>query len=518
MVDDGSNLSEIATIIEQFAASFPGKVRYRIESENRGICGASQLALDLVTGEYVALLDHDDRLLPNALLEVVRAINARQQPDIIYSDESRVNEQGVVEDVYYKPDWSPLYNLTCHYSTHLSVFRTELVRSIGGFRLGFEGSQDHDLMLRAVDKTTKPVVHIPMVLYQWRAHPQSTARSRGAKPYAAIAGEKAVTEACVRRGWPANVEFDTFLERYRVQFELKSPDALTSIIIPNHDAFELIEPCLRSIYRSSLKDNLEVILVDHHSTDPRCTDLFRYYETEEPKRFRRISYSGAFNFAAMNNRAVEIARGDFLLFLNNDTEVKSPEWLREMKAVAQLPTVGAVGARLLLENGAIQHAGIVGLGVGVAGNAGFGLSPSDKVYYSYLQVMHEVLAVTGACLMIEKSKFLSVKGFDEVNVPNGFGDVDLCLRLKERKLSSVYVPHAVLMHKESPSRKASFESYERWYMLTRWGQELALDPYLNLNLERSLKYKLNFDSLYQQPDEVTIQNRLHRAWPIKASC
>jgi GT2 family glycosyltransferase len=216
----------------------------------------------------------------------------------------------------------------------------------------------------------------------------------------------------------------------------------------------------------------------------------------------------------MNNRAVATARGEFLLFLNNDTEVKGLGWLREMKAVAQLPTVGAVGAKLLLENGNIQHSGIVGLGIGVAGNAGFGLDPADKVYYSYLQVMHEVLAVTGACLMVEKSKFLSVNGFDEANVPNGFGDVDFCLRLKENKLSSVYVPNAILMHKESSTRKASFEVYERWYMLKRWGRDLVLDPYLNMNLERSLKYKLNFDSLFQQPNEATIQKRLNQAWSI----
>jgi glycosyltransferase involved in cell wall biosynthesis len=512
IVDDGSGQEALRILIEEFAASFPGKVHYLVESKNRGICGASQLALGLATGEYTALLDHDDRLLPHALLEVTRAINANGQPDIIFSDEARVNEQGVVEDVFYKPDWSPLFNLTCHYSTHLSVFRTELIRSIGGFRLGFEGSQDHDLMLRAVENTAKPVVHIPLVLYQWRAHPQSTARTRDAKPYAAIAGEKAVSEACVRRGWPAKVEFDTSLERYRVQFELKAPDALTSIIIPSRDGYDLIEPCLRSIFKYSTDENFEIIVVDHQTTCPRCLDLFKRYEITEPKRFRRVPYNGSFNFAVMNNLAVEAAQGAFLLFLNNDTEVKSHGWLREMKAVAQLPNVGAVGAKLLLENGHIQHAGIVGLGSGVAGNAGFGMRCGDKAYYSYLQVMHEVLAVTGACLMLERPKFYSVKGFDEVHVPNGFGDVDLCLRLKEKGLTSVYVPAAVLAHKESPSRKASFEAYERWYMLQRWGHELILDPYLNPNLERSQKYKLSFDALYQQPAEASLQKRLQQAW------
>lgn len=514
LVDDGSGDVAIADMIKNFARSFPNKVRYSIETQNRGICGASQLGLDLVSGSYVALLDHDDRLLPNALLEVVRCIQQHDQPDLLYSDESRINEEGIVESTFHKPDWSPLYNLAGHYSTHLSIYRTSLIREIGGFRLGFEGSQDHDLMLRAVEMTTKPVVHIPLVLYQWRAHAESTARSRDAKPYAAIAGEKAVTEACLRRGWPAKVEFDTFLERYRVQFALKNPNALTSIIIPTRNAFELIEACLKSIFKHSVDEKFEVIIVDHQSDCSRCRALFSAYELSEPQKFRRIPYAGSFNFAIMNNRAVEAARGDFLLFLNNDTEVKDSAWLRELKAVAQLPTVGAVGAKLLLQNGNIQHAGIVGLGKNVAGNAGFGLDPGDKVYYAYLQVMHEVLAVTGACLLLEKSKFLAVGGFDEIHVPNGFGDVDLCLRLREKNLSSVYVPTAVLTHKESPTRKPSFEAYERWYMLQHWGQSLVLDPYLNINLERSLKYKLDFDSLYHQPSEAKIQQRLKDAWTI----
>jgi glycosyltransferase involved in cell wall biosynthesis len=508
IVDDGSNDPQIAQLLRKFASKHSSKVKLRIETTNSGICGASQLALEQATGDYIALLDHDDRLLPNALLEMARAIQAHDEPDILYSDESRINEDGIVESNFYKPAWSSLFNLAAHYSTHLTVYKADLMRRAGGFRRGYEGSQDHDLMLRAVELTQKPVAHVPMILYQWRAHPQSTARSRDAKPYAAIAGEKAVAEACIRRGWPASVEFDASVERYRVRFALRNPTAMVSIIIPNKDAHAVIEPCLTSIFNKSTYQYFEVIVIDHESKSTEVLKLYERMEIQYPDRFRRISYQGNFNFGVMNNQATLSAKGDFLLFLNNDTEVISPDWLEEMLAVAQLPSSGAVGAKLLFENGKIQHAGIVGLGSGVAGNAGTNLPADTNHYYSYLQTTHEVLAVTGACLMIEKSKFLIVNKFNEVDVPSGFGDVDLCLKLRHQNLYNVYVPHAVLSHKESTTRKSSFEVYEKWYMLSQWGKCLSADPYLNHNLQRSTQYQLDFDSIFQQPLEPAFKQIL----------
>ncbi|WP_141730868.1 glycosyltransferase family 2 protein [Oligoflexus tunisiensis] len=508
IVDDGSNDPQINDVLQRFASRHPSKVKIRIEKQNSGICGASQLALDQATGNYIALLDHDDRLLPNSLLEVARAIQANNEPDILYSDESRINEDGIVESTFHKPAWSPLFNLAAHYSTHLTVYKAELMRRAGGFRLGYEGSQDHDLMLRAVELTTKPVVHIPMILYQWRAHPQSTARSREAKPYAAVAGERAVAEACERRGWPARVEFDAKLERYRVRFELRNPNAMVSILIPNKDAFGVIEPCLKSIFTKSTYQNFEVIVIDHDSKSKDVMKLYDRMEGQHQHRFRRIPYQGSFNFGAMNNIGTHFAKGEFLVFLNNDTEVVSPQWLEELLAVAQLPSSGAVGAKLLFESGKIQHAGIVGLGAGVAGNVGTNLPANTNHYYSYFQTTHEVLAVTGACLMLEKRKFLAVGKFNEVDVPSGFGDVDLCLRLRDKNFSNVYVPHAVLIHKESTTRKAGFEVYEKWYMLSRWGENLLADPYLNPNLQRSTQYQLDFDSIFQQPLETSFRKIL----------
>jgi len=505
LVDDGSQDEKISALVEDFYQRFPDKVRFRIEIENGGICSASQLALELASGDFIALLDHDDRLLPNALLEIVRGIEANSSPDILYSDESRISEEGIVESTFHKPDWSPLFNLSVHYSTHLTVYRRDLVLKVGGFRPGFEGSQDHDLMLRAVEQSRSPVVHIPLVLYQWRAHAQSTARSLQVKPYAAVSGEKAVREACIRRGWPADVQYDQNLERYRVRFELKYPADKVSILIPTRDAFELIEPCLRSVFQLTTDIPFEVVLIDHQSQDSRCLQLFDDLQRSYVGRFKRIIYEGTFNFAGMNNLAARQCDGAYLLFLNNDTEVLCADWLKEMMAIAQLPNSGAVGAKLLLENGRIQHAGVVGLGHRVAGNAGFD-RPIDCIdYYSYFQTTHEVLAVTGACLLINRKKFEAAGGFDEVNVPNGFGDVDLCLKLSKLGFENVYVPHAILRHKESSTRKASFEHYERWYMLKRWGATLVADPYLNPNLERGLWYRTDFDAIFQQPSEHEFQ-------------
>ncbi len=508
LVDDGSNDESLRSIVESFHQRFPDQVRFRFETQNGGICKASQLALELATGEFIALLDHDDRLLPNALLEVARAIQLNGSSDIFYSDESRISEEGIVESTFHKPSWSPLFSLAVHYSTHLTVYRRELVIKVEGFRAGYEGSQDHDLMLRAAEQTRGPVVHIPLVLYQWRAHAQSTARSTQAKPYAASAGEKAVREACIRRGWPADVQYDQNLERYRVSFELKAAVEKVSILIPTRDAFDLIEPCLKSVFKTTSGIPFEVVIIDHQSQDQRCLRLFDEFQRSYPTQFKRIVYKGSFNFAAMNNVAARNCEGSYLLFLNNDTEVLHQSWLKEMLSIAQLPKTGAVGAKLLLDNGRIQHAGIVGLGHRIAGNAGFDRPAGCRDYYSYYQTTHETLAVTGACFLISRKKFELAGGFDEVNVPNGFGDVDLCLKLRDLGLDNVYVPHAVLRHKESPTRRASFEHYERWYMLERWGKILVADPYLNPNLERGLWYQTDFDSTFVQPTEVAFQKIL----------
>ena len=499
IVDDASGDAGIDSVLEKFAQRFAGKVRYAKNASNLHISLSTNRALELASGEFVALLDHDDRLLPNALAEVVRFINIHSATDIFYSDECIIDTKGDVLGTYHKPDWSPLMHLSVNYTTHLSVYRRTLLSQIGGCRKGFEGAQDHDVMMRAVEASPNPVVHIPLNLYQWRSHELSTASSSGAKPYAGVAGVKAVTEACERRGFPATVTFEPHLHHYRVGFQIPQPSPLVSIIIPSKNSFFLVKSCLDSIFNMSSYGTFEVVLVDHDSTDLDCLQLFDAYEQKQPGKFRRVIYRGAFNFAAMNNLGAREAKGDFVLLLNNDTEVLTPTWLEELLSVAQLPNVGAVGAKLRYPNGKIQHAGIVGSGSYIAHHLGLGEKSDSLSYFGYLQTTHEVLAVTGACLMIARAKFEQVGGLEEVNVPNGFGDVDFCLKLRRAGYTNIYVPYAELVHKESVTRKITFELFERYHMYQNWAAELMLDPYRNISFELGTDFKIEKQFRVQEP-------------------
>ena len=482
IVDDASTEIDVRSIVDEFSASHKEKYKFARNKINRHISVSSNEALKLASGDFIALLDHDDRLLPNALAEAVRFINLHNQPDILYSDESRVSEQGAKETTYHKPGWSPFMHLSVNYTTHLSIYRTDLVRSLGGFREGFEGSQDHDLMLRMTEASNKPIVHIPLALYQWRAHPKSTARTSTAKPYTATAGIKAVSEACQRRGTPAEVSFEPETLHYRVKFKVKDPAKLVSIIIPSKNGFDLIEPCLRSLFEKTTYKSFEVIIIDHNSDCSKCINLFSNYKERHPKQFKVIPYTGYFNFAKMNNLGVKESNGDYVLLLNNDTEVISPEWLTEMVSLAQFEQVGAVGPKLLYPDKKIQHGGLMGFGFHIAGHAGLNKDDNDPLYYHYLQTTHETLGVTGACLLVRKSIYLEVGGLEPSYVPNGFGDVDFCLKVRKAGYDNIYTPYARLFHKESPSRKASFELFERYYILEKWGKDLLMDEYVNLSM------------------------------------
>lgn len=502
IADDDSQDPASSAVLEEFRQRFPDRVRLRLMSDNEGISGASNAALELATGDYVALLDHDDRLYPNALSEVVRHINevvarGSKQPQILYSDERVIGEHGEpLNDPFYKPDWSPLMHLSVNYTTHLSIYDTALLRKIGGFRAGFEGSQDHDLMLRAVEASSAPVEHVPAVLYQWRAHETSTAKSLDAKPHAAIAGVKAVTEACQRRGHPAHVEFEPATGHYRVDFEIPSPRPLVSIVIPTRNGSAMLETCLSSIVSKTTYSPYELVLVDNGSDEIRALELLERLEvTGGAKVIRDGDY---FNFGRLCNVGAAAANGEFIVLLNNDTEVITPTWLEAMVGLAQLPDCGAVGAKLLYEDGHVQHAGVVGLGDVIAGHAGRHRPADDSMYVHLLNTVHEAIAVTAACLCIRKSTYEGVGGLDDRWVPNAYGDVDLGLRLREVGYFNVYTPYACLYHLESPSRKLNIEAFERRYMRRRWGHELLTDPYVNPNLIRSELYGI--DHRFPQPE------------------
>ncbi|WP_141730862.1 glycosyltransferase family 2 protein [Oligoflexus tunisiensis] len=492
IVDDCSGMPEITRIIDKYRAAYPDKIKATYNQKNLHISLTSNECLKLATGDYVALLDHDDRLYPNSLAEVVRYINLHSGPDIMYSDERTVTGDGDKRNLaYFKPDWSPFMHLCMNYTTHLSVYRTDLLRKIGGFRQGFEGSQDHDLMLRAVENTQKPVVHIPLCLYQWRAHEASTASSIDAKPYAAIAGEKAVTEALKRRGRPCKVEYEPHTQHYRLKFELSGQQPLVSIVIPSKDSYNLIQTCLESIFDLSTYRNFEIIISDNGSQDPKCLALYDQYSKSYPTQFKLVKEEAAFNFGRQINKGAAHSSGDYLLFLNNDTKVITPSWIEEMLTLAQFEEVGAVGCKLVDQNEKLQHGGILAAGRTIAVHAGNFLDRNHNLYCNVLNTIHETMAVTGACLMIQRAKFLAVGGFDEVFLPNGYGDIELCLKLRDRGYTHLYTPYAELYHYESPSRGIAIEHFERFYLMQRRGQDLLADPYQNPNLQMDSLYSVD---------------------------
>ena len=514
IVDDASHDPAIDQVLAAFSSQHADRVKYLKNENNLHISLSTNRALDVATGDYVAFLDHDDRLLPNALGEVVRFINLHGEPDVLYSDECIIDEKGDILGTYHKPDWSPLMHLSVNYTTHLSVYRRTLLQEIGGCRQGYEGAQDHDVMMRAVEKSTRPVVHIPINLYQWRSHQLSTASSSEAKPYAGTAGVKAVQDACLRRNLPATVTFEPHIHHYKVAFTLPKAAPLISIIILSKDSYKLVSACLQSIFTKTTYPNFEVILVDHDSQQPECHDLFRTYQNQYPTRFQTVTYRGPFNFAAMNQFGTTAANGEYYLFLNNDTEVITREWLEELLSVAQLPFVGAVGPKLLYPDRKIQHAGIMGFAHHIAGHVGLGEKEDTLAYFAYLQTTHEVMAVTGACLLIAADKYRSIGGFEEIYVPNGFGDVDFCLKAKAKGYSNIYVPYATLLHKESVTRKVTFELFEHYYMQKQWARDLTCDPYRNPSLEVGYHFRVDGQFRIQHPSRDLFSAILDGGRPI----
>jgi GT2 family glycosyltransferase len=507
LVDDCSQQPEVTEVIEAFARAHPQRVTWAQNESNGHISLTSNRCLSMASGEFVALLDHDDRLLPNALGEFVRHLNWLGPADIFYSDEQVIDEQGhPVGEPFFKPSWSHQLALRVNYTTHLSFYSKALLDGIGGFRQGFEGSQDHDLLLRALEATTAPVQHIPMVLYQWRAHEQSSAGALANKPYAVAAGVRAVKEHLDRSGFAGEVSWDKATAHYRVQYALRSGTPLVSIVICSKDKPELIGACLDSIFETSTYSNYEIILVDNGTTDATCLKLFDHLQATKGALFRRIPFPYPFNFGAMNNRGVAEARGEFVILLNNDTKVISPDWIQELVQLAQLPRTGAVGAKLLFGNGRIQHAGVALADRMVAFHMCSGMKATDDHYWNTINTVHEVAAVTGACLCIERQKYLGIGGLKEIFVPNGYGDVDFCLRLSsEAGLENLYTPHAELFHYESPTRKISFELFERNYLLAECGQQIIGDRFFNPNYERVTRYTASHYSMQFQLSAAAFQ-------------
>ena len=486
IADDASTLGETREVLDELKALGDPRIKIQRLAENQGIAGASNVALELASGEHVGLLDNDDALTRDALLEAACRI-VKDDADLIYSDEDKLDEAGAHVTPHFKPDFSPDYLSSNNYICHFSVIRRSLLQKIGGFRPGFDGAQDYDLILRA-SENTQNIVHIPKVLYHWRMSASSTAADASAKPETTAAGHKALTESLARRGIAGVVDPGPHPNTFRVRRDILG-EPLVSIIIPFRDKPELLQACVTSVLDKTTYANFEIIGIDNGSEDATTLKLMRELEKRDA-RVRFIHHDVPFNYSAINNFAASQAHGEHLLLLNNDTEVISGEWLSAMLEHAQRPEVGVVGAKLLYGSGTVQHAGvIIGQG-GIAGHSHLNLPGDHPGYFARPQLIQNLSAVTFACAMVRREVFEELGGLNDSDLCIAFNDVDFCLRAREAGYLVVYTPYALLYHHESisrgfednPEKLARFHA-EIHYMEERHGGLLQKgDPYYNPNL------------------------------------
>ena len=489
IADDGSTQKHVRGILARYA-KLDRRIKIHFRERTGGIVAASNDALALTCGDFVALLDHDDELASTALYFVAFETNQVADLQLLYTDEDKLTLQGRRTNPHFKPDWNEELFLGQNFFCHLGVFRSALIKSFG-FREGFDGSQDYDLVLRCIEKVEPHQIrHIPRILYHWRMSAGSVADVAGAKPYAKEAARRAIADHLGRRGINGHVEPCRENDEYhRVVYTLPAEPPLVSIIIPTRDRADLLERCLASIRKRADYPRIEIIVIDNGSVEKETRALFRTLERENNARILRDDQP--FNFSRLNNLAANEARGEILAFLNNDIEAKEGGWLREMVSHAVQTKVGAVGARLWYPDGTLQHGGVIlGLGGGgVAADAHKGFPTENQDYFARAILAQDLSAVTAACMLVKRTAFVETGGFDEQNLPVAFNDVDFCIRLAKRGFRIVYTPYAELYHGESSSRgwddtlakNRRFEA-ERKYMLDTWGDELQRDPAYNPNL------------------------------------
>lgn len=474
LCDDASPRKETRAVLDEYAGD--PRIKVRLLAQNAGIAAASNAALALATGDFVALLDHDDELTPDALFEVARFLNGHRDADMIYSDEDKLEPSGVRSDPYFKPDWSPEHFLGTMYTCHLMVVRRSLVEEVGGFRPGYDGAQDYDLVLRLMERTNR-IAHLPCILYHWRKVPGSAASESSAKPWALDSGRKALEDYVRRTGGDATVCAGAAPGLFRMKYAVRG-GPLVSIIVPTHGTGDLLSRCLASIAAHTSYRPVEVIV----AADAPLPEAAR--EALRPLQGRVLEYRspGGFNFSHKINTAARQATGEHLLLLNDDVEAVDDEWLTALLEYSQQKGIGAVGAKLVYPDGRLQHAGIL-LGVcGIAAHA-FHQHPGSTAGYASSTVRPgNFSAVSAACMMTRREVFLAAGGFDE-RLPVDFNDVDYCLRVRRAGYRIVFTPYARLIHHESAStgrRRASDASVT--LMREIWGDALDRDPYYNPNL------------------------------------
>jgi GT2 family glycosyltransferase len=484
LADDASPQPHVRQVLEEYAAR-DSRIRLCFRGENGHISRSSNSALAMARGDFVALLDHDDALPPHALLEVARVLVARPDVGIVYSDEDKVDEAGVRFDPYFKPAWNPDLFLSQNYISHFGVYRTALVRQVGGFRTGYEGSQDYDLALRCVEHLTDAqIVHIPKPLYHWRAIAGSTALALGEKSYAVDAGQRALADHFQRKGIAAAVS--PAPGGYRVRRPLPASLPTVELVIPTRDRADLLRICVDSILEKTSYAAYSIIIVDNGSVEPETLEYFA--RVSKDSRVRVIRDDSPFNYSKLNNGAVRESAADIVGLVNNDIEAISSDWLDEMVSQVVRPEVGAVGAMLYYPDDTIQHAGVF-LGMhGVAGHVYSGAERGHNGQMGRARLVQNLTAVTAACLLIRREVWDVVGGLDEA-LTVAFNDIDLCLRVIRAGYINVWTPFAELYHHESasrgnentPEKKARFMG-EIATMDERWSSWYVADPAHNPNL------------------------------------
>lgn len=483
IADDCSDSKATISMLNELA-KHDSRIRVSFREKNGNISAASNTSLSMAKGQFVVLMDHDDILAPDALIEVAKVILDHPDVKFIYSDEDKLDDQGNRYDPYFKPDWNPDLFYAQNYLNHLTVLDTDHLRNSGGWRLGYEGAQDHDLYLRFTKGlASNQLYHIPRVLYHWRAVSGSTAKTLSEKSYAVQRGLKAVQDFFADEEPKVEVSMLESAPHFRVKYPIPTVQPLVSLIIPTKDMGDLVRGCVTSIFTHTDYKNFEIIIVNNNSEKEETFALFSEL-TAKYENLRVIDYNHPFNFSAINNYAVTQAKGEIVGLINNDIVIISDGWLSEMVSHALRPEIGCVGAKLYFDDDTIQHAGVV-LGIGgVAGHSHKYFQRKSPGYFNRLLIPHSVSAVTAACLLVRKSIYVEVGGLNEDDLTVAFNDVDFCLKVMTAGYRNFWTPFAEAYHLESKSRGAedTSEKQKRFkqevdYMVKSWANLLENDPY-----------------------------------------
>jgi len=488
IADDASPNAAVRELLTELAAQDP-RIKLVFREKNGHISAATNSALEIATGDYIALMDNDDLLPPHALAYMALAAHQHPQAGLIYSDEDKVTEDNVRQAPYFKCQFNYELFLSQNMISHFGVYRRSVLEEIGGFRVGYEGAQDWDLALRVIEKVgPENIVHVPRVLYHWRIFPGSTALALEEKDYALKAQIESITSHLQRIGKPDTQVYPApgIPGLLRIKHRLPDPLPLVSIVIPTRDRVELLSMCVNSILEKTAYPNYQIVVVDNGSTDEKALAYLDSIAKDE--RVKVIRADIPFNYSALNNMGVAQTDGEYLVLMNNDIEITQTDWLEEMLAFACQPDIGCVGAQLWYPNNTLQHGGVV-LGIGgVASHAHKGIPRGNFGYFGRASAHQMFSAVTAACLMIRKSTYQAVDGFDET-LKVAYNDVDFCLKVRAQGLRNLYNPFASFIHHESASRGSDQEgsnqqrlAAEAAIMKQRWGALIADDPAYSPNL------------------------------------